>query len=148
MGFLQTYKRLDNLCRDMNGIGVTGYLRDMDERPAGRSRVPGWMDDYRRLKQYRHLRNRIVHENDADEAELCAGGDAAWLEDFYQRILERTDPLALYYSSRVQKAVPRPAQRQERRPRGFAPELFMAAVVLAALAGLAFLGAHIAATFF
>ena len=62
MGFMQSYKRLDNLCRDMNGVGVTGYLQDMDSAPKGRVRVPGWDDDRRQLKYYRHLRNRIAHE--------------------------------------------------------------------------------------
>ncbi len=158
MGFMQSYKRLDNLCRDMNGVGVTGYLQDMDSAPKGRVRVPGWDDDRRQLKYYRHLRNRIAHENDACEEDLCSPADAAWLEDFCRRILERTDPLAMYFSSGVQNGVPAvqehvpaaplPAQKQEKQPRDWAPELFMAAVVLAALAGLVFLGAHIAVTFF
>lgn len=158
MGFMQSYKRLDNLCRDMNGVGVTGYLQDMDSAPKGRARVPGWDDDRRQLKYYRHLRNRIAHENDACEEDLCSPADAAWLEDFCRRILERTDPLAMYFSSGVQNGVPAvqehvpaaplPAQRQGRQPRDWAPELFMAAVVLGALAGLVFLGAHIAVTFF
>lgn len=155
MKFMQAYKRLDNLCRDMNGIGVTGYLQDMESAPEGRFCVPGWNDDLRRLKHYRHLRNRIAHEDDADEEELCTAGDADWLEDFHERILERTDPLSVYFSFAVPKSEPAvqkhgpaaPLQAQ-RQPRGCTPELFMAAVVLAALTGLVFLGAHIAATFF
>ena len=82
------------------------YLQDMDSAPKGRVRVPGWDDDRRQLKYYRHLRNRIAHENDACEEELCSPADAAWLEDFCRRILERTDPLAMYFSSGVQNGVP------------------------------------------
>lgn len=31
MGFMESYKHLDNLCKDMNGIGVTGYIKDMEQ---------------------------------------------------------------------------------------------------------------------
>lgn len=96
MGFLQTYKRLDNLCRDMNGVGVTGYLEDMEQLPDGEYRVPGWKDDYLQLKHYRYLRNRIVHEVNADEEDLCSAADTVWIENFYTRILGTNDPLALY----------------------------------------------------
>lgn len=99
MKFLQTYKRLDNLCRDMNGIGITGYLEDMERLPDGERRVPGWKDDYLQLKHYRHLRNRIVHEVNADEEDLCCAADTAWIESFYGRILGTNDPLALYHKA-------------------------------------------------
>ena len=45
MGFMQSYKRLDNLCRDMNGVGVTGYLEDMDRKSGAGLQVTGWWDD-------------------------------------------------------------------------------------------------------
>ena len=96
MKFLQTYKRLDNLCRDMNGIGVTGYLEDMEQLPDGERLVSGWKDDYYQLKHYRYLRNRIVHEVNAEEEDLCSAADTAWIENFYTRILGSNDPLALY----------------------------------------------------
>ena len=79
MGFLNSYKRLDNLCRDMNGIGVTGYIKDMECFAKGTYFVPGWKEDYFQLKQYRHIRNRIAHENDINENDLCSAEDAAWL---------------------------------------------------------------------
>ena len=97
MGFMQSYKRLDNLCRDMNGLGVTGYILDMEEIKNAGFYVSGWEEDYRRLKRYRHIRNQIAHENGADEENMCSAGDAQWIEDFYQSILEQADPLAVYY---------------------------------------------------
>lgn len=103
MGFLNSYKRLDNLCRDMNGIGVTGYIKDMECLARGTYFVPGWKEDYFQLKQYRHIRNRIAHENDINENDLCSAEDAAWLETFYQRILTQNDPLALYYKYKTTK---------------------------------------------
>ena len=98
MRFMQTYKRLDDLCRDMNGIGVTGYIEDMEKAANGSRHVSGWKADYQRLKYYRHIRNQIAHEVDATEEELCSPEDAVWIEEFYQRILQQTDPLAIHYN--------------------------------------------------
>ena len=89
MGFMQSYKRLDNLCRDMNGVGVTGYLEDMDRKSGAGLQVTGWWDDYRQLKYYRHIRNQIAHENNATEEGLCSEDDSAWIEAFHHRILDR-----------------------------------------------------------
>lgn len=99
MGFMNSYKRLDNLCRDMNGVGVTGYIEDMEHELNGSYYVNGWKSDYSQLKKYRHIRNRIAHENDVDEGNLCSDKDAAWLEDFYQRVIKQTDPLTLCYKA-------------------------------------------------
>lgn len=99
MRFMNSYKRLDNLCRDMNGVGVTGYIEDMERELNGSYYVNGWKSDYSQLKKYRHIRNRIAHENDMEEENLCSDKDAAWLENFYQRIIKQTDPLALCYKA-------------------------------------------------
>lgn len=106
MKFLQTYKRLDHLCRDMNGVGVTGYLEDMEQLPDGASIVPGWKEDYNQLKHYRYLRNRIVHEVNAEEEDLCSSADVAWIEDFYGRILGSSDPLVLYRRTKTASSNP------------------------------------------
>lgn len=99
---MNSYKRLDNLCRDMNGIGVTGYIEDMKSAANGAYYVPGWKDDYFQLKQYRYIRNRISHENDVDENSLCSTKDVDWLKTFYQRIITLNDPLALYHQAKKQ----------------------------------------------
>ena len=113
MGFMQSYKRLDNLCRDMNGVGVTGYLEDMDRKSGAGLQVTGWWDDYRQLKYYRHIRNQIAHENNATEEGLCSEDDSAWIEAFHQRILDRTDPLALYCVARRKQQSPPPRRKAE-----------------------------------
>ena len=98
MGFMQAYKRLDALCRDINGIGVTGYIEDMEHTANGNLSVPGWNADYQKLKYYRHIRNQIAHEVNATEEQMCSLEDVAWIEEFHQRILKQTDPLAIQYS--------------------------------------------------
>lgn len=98
MSFLQKYKRLDNLCKDVlrSEKGVTSYIEEMELCNSSSFKIPGWKEDYYNLKKYRHIRNRIVHENDVDEAMLCSKKDEMWIEQFYTRILKRNDPLALY----------------------------------------------------
>ncbi|MDE7278527.1 MAG: hypothetical protein K2N26_02230 [Oscillospiraceae bacterium] len=89
------YKMVDNICRDIfsNQSGVNQYITEMDQKFSyGNSVVPSWDEDYRRLKRVRWLRNQIAHESSATE---CSEEDAAWLEDFHRRLLERQDSLAL-----------------------------------------------------
>lgn len=60
-------------------------------------RVGGWEKDYLQLKHYRYIRNQIAHENHAHESDMCSVKDTAWLDEFYQRIIGQTAPLALCY---------------------------------------------------
>ena len=75
MRFMQAYKRLDALCRDMNGIGVTGYIEDMRKTVNGSLHVSGWNADFQRLKYYRHIRNQIAHEVDVTEEEMYSSAN-------------------------------------------------------------------------
>ena len=98
MGFMESYKRLDNLCKDLyrSDRGISSYISDMEQHTAAARRIPGWEEVYRTLKRYRHIRNQIAHETDMDEQTLCTAADVRWVDAFHQRILDRTDPLALY----------------------------------------------------
>lgn len=98
MGFIEEYKRLDNLCKDLfsSSIGVTEYINCMEQCGHYSSYVDNWRRDYLDLKHYRYIRNKIVHENGATEAALCTDDDIIWINSFYQRILNQTDPLSLY----------------------------------------------------
>lgn len=102
MGFMSSYKRLDILCRDMNGIGISGYISDM-EKDQNHGFVQGWEEDYKNLKHYRWVRNQIAHEADAEEENMCGPEDIEWIEDFYRRIMLQTDPLAAAYKGACSK---------------------------------------------
>lgn len=95
--FLQKYKELDNLCKDLlnSEKGVSSYIESMEQCAYSR-KIVGWEDDYRNLKKYRYMRNRIVHENNVDEETLCSETDEMWLEQFHERIINCEDPLALH----------------------------------------------------
>lgn len=109
MGFMTSYKHLEKLCGDVMGDQrrLSAYIEEMERKPMGPRYVAGWNEDLRRLKHYRWVRNQIVHDPDCEEEDLCAPADADWLEDFYDRIMEQTDPLALYRKATQPKPVPR-----------------------------------------
>ena len=58
--------------------------------------VKGWDEDLKQLKHYRWVRNKIAHEPGCSESNMCTPEDALWLDNFYSRIMNQTDPLALY----------------------------------------------------
>ena len=103
MAFMEAYKRLDNLCKDLfpSDVGITEYIKSMERCSHYTLYIDNWRNDYFALKHYRYIRNKIVHENDVTEDELCTADDVIWINNFYQRILNQTDPLALYRKAAV-----------------------------------------------
>ena len=99
MSFLSSYKKLEKLCNDIYGDnrGVSSYIEDMENRPRGSHLVRNWEQDLKNLKHYRWVRNKIAHEPDCSEENMCEPEDAFWIEKFYSRIMNKTDPLAEYY---------------------------------------------------
>jgi hypothetical protein len=98
MGFLDSYKRLERLCRDVmdDDRRVSAYIDEMIRLTDGSGRVSGWDRDLKQLKHYRWVRNQIVHDPDCSEENMCGPEDVRWIEDFHARIMNQTDPLALY----------------------------------------------------
>ena len=103
MGFIESYKQLEKLCGDLldDDRRLSAYIDEMIKTPSGAFYVNGWNDDLKKLKHYRWVRNRIVHEPNCTEQNMCEIGDTMWLDNFYSRILNQTDPLALYYHATV-----------------------------------------------
>lgn len=90
----EEYKAVDNICRDIfsSQSGVSQYITEMEQNSFYGRSVPSWDNDCRMLKRVRWLRSQIAHETSVTE---CNEEDAAWLEEFHRRLLERQDPLAL-----------------------------------------------------
>lgn len=102
--FQECYKRLDKLCREMydSREGVSSYIQDMEQTPYTEQRtVINWDSEYKNLKHYRWMRNQLAHEIDID-TEFCEESDVEWVEQFYERILNGTDPLALAHKAKTQ----------------------------------------------
>lgn len=101
MSFIESYKRLDNLCKDIfqSEVGITTYIYNLESIRNTAHKVVNLDSDCRKLKHYRYIRNQIVHDNNANEANMCDENDTFWLKQFHQRILNQTDPIALYQKS-------------------------------------------------
>ena len=91
--FFEEYKKLDNLCKDLLGSnqGITQYVNEMEQIPFEKSKlVESWQYDYKMLKHIRWIRNNIAHNNGDSK---CSESDVQYVKNFYQRIINRTDPL-------------------------------------------------------
>lgn len=95
--FQEKYKQLDLLCKDIfsSKEGVSEYIKEMENTNSQFSRyILDWANVYKQLKHMRWLRNQLAHEVGAFNFYLCSDYDLKWLNDFYNSILNRTDPLA------------------------------------------------------
>ena len=150
--FLDEYKYVDKICREMFGTekGVTTYIEQLDETPMTvRYWITEWNNEYRQLKHIRWLRNQIVHSTGNVE---CTQSDLDWLKDFHNRLLTQQDLLAkarrVIQESQIQRqqqqakniaaAAPKPGTNVYRSPRGPRKSWILIAVIaaLAILIGL------------
>lgn len=98
MRFIDSYKRLEKLCGEVlnDDRRISAYIDEMLNIPSASSFVEGWNDDLKQLKHYRWIRNQIVHDPECHEESMFESNDVLWLDNFYSRIINQTDPLALY----------------------------------------------------
>lgn len=96
--FQEKYKQLDALCKDMfsSRDGVSVYIDEMENTAYQlRYYADDWEIVYKQLKHLRWIRNQLAHEVGAFESDLCTYDDLNWLNDFYNSILDRADPLSV-----------------------------------------------------
>lgn len=112
MGFMDSYKHLEKLCGEVfdDERKVSAYIDNMLSKPRGSYLVRGWNEDLKQLKHYRWVRNQIVHEPGCSEKNMCEPEDADWIDDFYLRIMNKTDPLALYHKATRHSHTAKPPQ--------------------------------------
>ena len=93
LDYLESYKRLDQLCRDMfrTKDGVTEYINQMDRVISKINSKQDWRNFYSRLKYQRRLRNDLVHNTECSD---CTEEDIDEIEYFFALILKQEDPLA------------------------------------------------------
>ena len=68
----------------------------------------GWVEDLKCLKHYRWVRNQIVHDPNSSEENMCDLSDAQWIDNFYDRIMKQSDPLAMYREATKPRSVAKP----------------------------------------
>lgn len=116
MEFFETYKRLDRLCSDVFGLRNGGVTRYIDELKAIGSE---YSEDCKTLKRLRHIRNQMAHDEGTFDYQICDRDDIIWLNAFYNRIMKRTDPLAVHYRTgrKAQNTVRNSVQHNSSRHR-------------------------------
>lgn len=96
--FIEEYKRLDNLLSDAYSVdkGITNYIDIMKNTSVLiYQKIPDWESDLKNLKHYRHIRNKFMHDIGTTlDQEECDEKDIIWLKNFYQKIMQGTDPLS------------------------------------------------------
>lgn len=96
--FFEEYKSLDRLCGQLYDMqyGITTYIENMKKIPQNcYQNVPNWNNSLRELIRIRHIRNHLAHEEGAFEKENCTQRDIEWIQNFHNRILNQSDPLAV-----------------------------------------------------
>ena len=98
--FFDEYKRLDKLCSeiyDQSSGGITSYINDMESVSSFEAqKILGWNSTYNKLKSLRHIRNQMAHGEGSFGDYECSYDDVEWLRDFYSKIMNVSDPLAIY----------------------------------------------------
>ena len=115
MGFIESYKHLEKLCGEVmnDDRRISAYIDEMANTPCGSFFVRGWDNDLKQLKHYRWVRNQIAHEPDCTEENMCEPSDVVWIDDFYSRIMNQTDPLAMYRKATKPQPAAMPKQSSQ-----------------------------------
>ena len=105
--FFEEYKRIDKLCGEIyqSKQGVTDYIDQMKAASWNDYRnIPNWKTDLDQLKRVRHIRNHLAHEEGAFDKTACTQNDIDWMQSFYERIMNQSDPMArLYQKSKLKE---------------------------------------------
>ncbi len=104
--FFDEYKRLDKLCTELfgkNSGGITSYINEMEAKSIMGNqtrRIAEWNGTLAKLKKLRHIRNNMAHGEISFGDVNCTQEDVEWLRNFYDRIMQVSDPLAQYRKNR------------------------------------------------
>lgn len=113
--FFEEYKHLNKLCSELykDQAGVTCYIEHMKRIPWSEYlSIPNWQTDLKELIRLRHIRNYLAHTEGAFEETICTQNDINWLQNFYNRILNQSDPIGMLYQ--ISEAKKQTAQQSDR----------------------------------
>lgn len=116
--FQEEYKRLDRLCKDYlsSTEGVSEYISQMKSAPWNDRRyVSTWEDDYKQLMHVRWVRNQLAHEVGTLNSDICTEDDLDWVQSFYNRIMNGSDPFTILRKAKEEEALRAKQQAQTRR---------------------------------
>ena len=96
--FYEAYKQLDLLCKQAmdTNYGVSEYIKQMDDTSCrDLQNVQFWIEDLKQLKRMYRIHTELSQRPGSFEDSLCTQEDIDWLNDFYIRLLNQTDPFSL-----------------------------------------------------
>lgn len=96
--FFDIFSKVDKLCIDIyqNEHGLADYVEDMRSISLNTVEdIPDWESDLLCLMSLRNIRNSLINTPGAFQEAVCTEEHLEYLEQFYQRILDRQDPMAL-----------------------------------------------------
>ena len=90
--FLEEYKHLDKIIKEVFGTekGISDYINI-----ATTTYNLQYNNDIKTLKHLRYIRNRLTHDTDTLNTQMCTQADIDWLKGFYQKVYSVSDPLSL-----------------------------------------------------
>ena len=100
--FFEEFTKLDKLCVSVYQAegGTLGYIEQMRSVSAVcADTIPNWTAELEQLHRYRMVYQALAQSTEAFNEQLCGQEDLDWLRDFYNRIMDRKDPLALLQSN-------------------------------------------------
>lgn len=148
--FFEEYKRLNKLCGELynDPAGVTCYIDHMKHitRKEYHS-IPNWQTDLEHLIRFRHIRNNLAHTEGAFKEKSCTQNDINWIRNFYNRIMNQTDPIAMLHRNSISGQIPYPinqrtnhlADRQMKSQTGEENKAFYWIVTVFVIAAILFL---------
>ncbi len=101
--FLEQYKRLDKLCKEMldSNEGVSSYICEMETTPyETTAEISAWDTTYKQIKNFRWMRNQLVHEISIDD-DFCTKEDIDSIKKLYELIVNTQDPLSIASRSKL-----------------------------------------------
>ncbi len=99
---VEAFGNLERLCNQIYNSqhGVTNYIDEMHSHNYdGKIYVIEWDYYITRLKEIRHKRNKLSHGEVSFSTPWADEKDIEFAIDFKNLIINRTDPLALYYKA-------------------------------------------------
>lgn len=102
--FFETYKRFNNFLDDAYGSnkGVQSYLDEMEfNQYLGVRLVPNWNSFAKNIKDLRHKRNQLAHDN--FYGQLTTEVDIQSINYILDSLFNSTDPLTLLRKEKEQK---------------------------------------------
>ena len=82
---------------------------------SNRRYVFTWEDDYKQLKHVRWVRNQLAHEVGTLNSDICTEDDLDWVQSFYNRIINGSDPFTVIRKAKAEEALRAKQQEQARK---------------------------------